>query len=175
MRLSQCHNFHDFRRLARRRLPGPIFNYIDGGADDETSQRRNSKSFDDCDLVPNVLRGVREIDLSVTVMGQKLATPFYCSPTALQRLFHHQGERAVAAAAAKYGTMFGVSSLGTVSLEDLRKTHDTPQVYQFYFHRDRGLNRAMMQRAKEARVEVMMLTVDSITGGNREREEYVKR
>ncbi len=170
MRLNQCHNFHDFRRLARQRLPGPIFNYIDGGADDETSQRRNSKSFEDCDLVPNVLRGVREIDLSVTVMGQKLATPFYCSPTALQRLFHYQGERAVAAASAKLGTLFGVSSLGTVSLEELRKTHDTPQVYQFYFHRDRGLNRAMMQRAREAGVEVMMLTVDSITGGNRERD-----
>ena len=170
MRLSQCHNFHDFRRLARRRLPGPIFDYIDGGADDESSLRRNSRSFEDCDLVPNVLRGVKEIDLSVTVMGQKLATPFYCSPTALQRLFHHQGERAVAAAAAKLGTMFGVSSLGTVSLEELRKAYDTPQVYQFYFHRDRGLNRAMMQRAREAGVEVMMLTVDSITGGNRERD-----
>ena len=108
--------------------------------------------------------------MSVTVMGQKLAMPIYCSPTALQRLFHHTGERAVAAAAAKFGTMFGVSSLGTVSLEELRKAHDTPQVYQFYFHRDRGLNRAMMQRAKEAGVEVMMLTVDSITGGNRERD-----
>ena len=120
--------------------------------------------------MPNVLRGVETIDMSVTVMGQKLAMPVYCSPTALQRLFHHQGERAVAAAAAKYGTMFGVSSLGTVSLEELRKAHDTPQVYQFYFHRDRGLNRAMMQRAKEAGVEVMMLTVDSITGGNRERD-----
>jgi L-lactate dehydrogenase (cytochrome) len=103
-------------------------------------------------------------------MGQKLATPFYCSPTALQRLFHHEGERAVAAAAAKFGTMFGVSSLGTVSLEELRRRHDTPQVYQFYFHKDRGLNRAMMQRAKEAGVEIMMLTVDSITGGNRERD-----
>lgn len=170
MRLSQCHNFHDFRQLARRRLPAPIFNYIDGGADDETTQRRNSLSFQDCDLVPNVLRGVREVDLSVTVMGQKLSTPFYCSPTALQRLFHHQGERAVAAAAAKLGTMFGVSSLGTVSIEELRKVHNGPQVYQFYFHRDRGLNRAMMQRAKEAGVEVMMLTVDSITGGNRERD-----
>src|SRR5258707_13016949 len=66
--------------------------------------------------------------------------------------------------------MFGVSSLGTVSLEELRKAHDTPQVYQFYYHRDRGLNRAMMQRAKEAGVEVMMLTVDSITGGSRERD-----
>jgi L-lactate dehydrogenase (cytochrome) len=170
MRLTHCHNFHDFRTLARRRLPSPIFNYIDGAADDETTYRRNTESFERCDLVPNVLRGVKEIDMSVTIMGQKLATPFYCSPTALQRLFHHEGERAVAAAAAKYGTMFGVSSLGTVSLEELRKAHKTPQVYQFYFHKDRGLNKAMMSRAKEAGVEVMMLTVDSITGGNRERD-----
>ncbi|HEU0022307.1 MAG TPA: alpha-hydroxy acid oxidase [Dehalococcoidia bacterium] len=170
MRLTNCHNFHDFRQLAMRRLPSPIFNYIDGAADDEMTHRRNSASFERCDLVPNVLRGVETVDLSVTVLGQKLAMPFYCSPTALQRLFHHQGERAVAAAAAKYGTMFGVSSLGTVSLEELRIAHSTPQAYQFYFHRDRGLNRAMLQRAKDAGVDVMMLTVDSITGGNRERD-----
>ncbi len=170
MRLTDCHNFHDFRRLAQRRLPGPIFNYIDGAADDEVTYRQNTASFDRCDLVPNVLRGVGEVDLSVTVMGQKLALPVYCSPTALQRLFHHDGERAVAAAAAKFGTMFGVSSLGTVSLEAVRTAFRTPQAYQFYFHKDRGLNRAMMQRAKDAGVEVMMLTVDSITGGNRERD-----
>lgn len=170
MRLSDCHNFSDFRRMAQRRLPGPIFDYIDGAADDEVTYRRNTESFETCDLVPNVLRGVSEIDMSVTVMGQKLAMPVYCSPTALQRLFHHQGERAVAKAAAKYGTMFGVSSLGTVSLEEARGISSGPQVYQFYFHRDRGLNRAMMQRAKEVGVEVMMLTVDSITGGNRERD-----
>jgi L-lactate dehydrogenase (cytochrome) len=170
MRLSDCHNFSDFRRMAQRRLPGPIFNYIDGAADDEVTYRRNTESFETCELVPNVLRGVSEVDMSVTVMGQKLAMPFYCSPTALQRLFHHQGERAVAKAAAKYGTMFGVSSLGTVSLEEARKISSSPQVYQFYFHRDRGLNRAMMQRAKAVGVEVMMLTVDSITGGNRERD-----
>jgi len=170
MRLSDCHNFHDFRRLARKRLPGPIFNYIDGAADDETTYRRNTEAFERCDLVPNVLRGVANVDLSVTVMGQKLALPFYCSPTALQRLFHHDGERAVAAAASKFGTMFGVSSVGTVSVEEVRKAYPTPQVYQFYFHKDRGLNRAMMQRAKEAGVDVMMLTVDSIIGGNRERD-----
>jgi len=117
-----------------------------------------------------VLRGVKDIDLSVTVMGQKLALPVYCSPTALQRLFHHDGERAVAAAAAKFGTMFGVSSVGTVSVEELRRAYSTPQVYQFYFHKDRGLNRAMMKRAKEAGVDVMMLTVDAIIGGNRERD-----
>ena len=170
MRLRNCHNFHDFRQLAKRRLPGPIFDYIDGAAEDEATHRRNTKAFESCDLVPHVLRGVEKVDLSVTVMGQKLALPVYCSPTALQRLFHHQGERAVAAAAAKYGTMFGVSSLGTVSLEELRKAYDTPQIYQFYFHKDRSLNRAMLQRANDARVDIMMLTVDTITGGNRERD-----
>jgi isopentenyl diphosphate isomerase/L-lactate dehydrogenase-like FMN-dependent dehydrogenase len=170
MRLTDCYNFHDFRELARRRLPGPIFNYIDGGADDEVTLRRNTESFERCDLVPNILRGVGEVDLSVTVMGKRLALPVYCSPTALQRLFHHEGERAVAAAASTHGTMFGVSSLGTVSLEELRKAYSTPQVYQFYFHKDRGLNRAMIERARAAGVDVMMLTVDSITGGNRERD-----
>jgi L-lactate dehydrogenase (cytochrome) len=170
MRLGDCHNFHDFRELAKRRLPRPIFDYIDGGADDEVTYRRNTSSFERCDLVPDVLRGVATVDLSVTVMGQKLAVPFYCSPTALQRLFHHQGERAVAASASKYGTMFGVSSLGTVGVEELRKAYSTPQIYQFYFHKDRGLNRAMLKRARDAGVDVMMLTVDSITGGNRERD-----
>jgi len=169
MRLKHCHNFQDFRKLARRRLPGPIYHYIDGAADDEVTYQRNTASFDECDLVPNVLMGVENVDISVTVMGQKLDMPFFCSPTALQRLYHHQGERAVAAAAEKFGTMFGVSSLGTVSIKELRK-HKNPQVYQFYFHKDRGLNRAMLENAKEAGVEVMMLTVDSITGGNRERD-----
>lgn len=170
MRLEDCHNFSDFRRLAKRRLPAPIFDYIDGAADDEVTYERNTLSFEDCDLIPNVLRGVADVDMSVTVMGQKLDMPIYCSPTALQRLFHHDGENAVAAAAEKFGTMFGVSSLGTVSLKDIRAKHKSPQVYQFYFHKDRGLNKAMMDSAKDAGVEVMMLTVDSITGGNRERD-----
>ena len=170
MRVQDCYNFNDFRRLAKRRLPGPIFDYIDGAADDETTYRRNTSAFEACDLIPNVLRGVEAVDMSVVVMGQRLAMPVYCSPTALQRLFHYQGERAVAAAAGKYGTMFGVSSLGTVSLEEARRISDGPQVYQFYFHKDRSLNSEMMARAKRAGIEVMMLTVDSITGGNRERD-----
>jgi L-lactate dehydrogenase (cytochrome) len=90
MLLRNCHNFHDFRRLAKRGLPGPIFDYIDGAADDEVTHRRNTKAFEACDLIPHVLRGVENVDLSVTVMGQHLALPFYCSPTVLQHLFHHQ-------------------------------------------------------------------------------------
>jgi L-lactate dehydrogenase (cytochrome) len=85
-------------------------------------------------------------------------------------LFHHDGERAVARAVNKFGTMFGVSSLGTVSLEEIASNFSFPQAYQFYFHKDRGLNKAMMDRAKTAGVKIMMLTVDSITGGNRERD-----
>ena len=170
MHLNQCHNFKDFRLLAKKRLPSPIYNYIDGGADDELTLTRNTEAFAECDLVPRVLRGVTNPDTSVEIMGQKLATPFYCSPTALQRLFHHEGERAVANSAEKYGTLFGVSSLGTVSLEEIAAQTNTPQVYQFYFHKDRELNKAMMARAKAAGVEIMMLTVDSITGGNRERD-----
>lgn len=170
MRLENCHNFADFRTLARRRVPRAIFDYIDGGADDEVSKRRNRDAIEACDLVPNVLRGVGEVDLSVTVMGQRLELPVYLSPTALQRVFHPEGELASGAVAAQFGTMFGVSSIGTVSLTALRALGTAPQCYQFYFHRDRGLNRAMMQAAREAGVEVMMLTVDSITGGNRERD-----
>src|SRR6202021_2043596 len=113
MRLEHCHNFQDFKTLAKRRLPSPIFNYIDGAADDETTYRQNTASFERCDLVPNVLRGVENVDMSVTVLGQKLAMPVYCSPTALQRLFHHQGERSVAAAAANLGSMLGRSLSGT--------------------------------------------------------------
>ena len=104
--------------MARRRLPGPIFHYIDGAADDEVTYRRNTEAYERCDLVPNVLAGVESIDMSTTVMGQKLDMPLFCAPTALQRLFHHDGERAVAKAAEKFGTMFGISSLGTVSVEE---------------------------------------------------------
>lgn len=170
MRLTDCHNFQDFRTLAKQRLPGPIFHYIDGAADDEITYARNTRAFDDVDLVPNVLAGVDQVDMSVEVMGQKLAMPLYCAPTALQRLFHHDGERAVGRAATKYGTMFGVSSLATVTVEEIAALAPGPKMFQFYFHKDRGLNDALLARARAANFQVMALTVDTITGGNRERD-----
>jgi L-lactate dehydrogenase (cytochrome) len=170
MNLGQCHNFSDFRALAKKKLPSPIFNYIDGAADDEVTYRRNSQSFNDVDLVPNVLAGVEKVDMSTEIMGQKLSMPFYCAPTALQRLFHHEGERAVAKAASSYGTMFGVSSLATVTVEHIAQISSGPKMFQFYFHKDRGLNDALLERAKAANFNVLALTVDTITGGNRERD-----
>ena len=168
--LKNCSNFSDLRDLAKRRLPSPIFNYIDGAAEDEITYRRNTLAFEDCDLVPNVLAGVEDIDMSVNVMGFKLDLPIFCSPTALQRLFHHEGERAVALAAEKYNTLFGVSSLGTVPLREIGELIDSPKMFQFYFHKDRALNDAMIDLAIEAKFDVLTLTVDTITGGNRERD-----
>lgn len=170
MKLSDCYNTLDFRELARRRMPGPIFHYIDGAADDEITRRRNGEAFDRCDLVPNVLAGVETIDMSTTLMGQKIDLPFFLSPTALQRLFHHDGEHAVGAAAQKYGTFFGISSLGTVSIEEIGRTVRTPKIFQLYIHKDRGLNRSMIERCREAGFEALALTVDTIVGGNRERD-----
>ena len=169
-RLSDCHNVKDLRDLARRRLPAPIFHYIDGAADDELTYKRNSAAYESVDLVPNVLGGVADVDMSVTLMGQKLDMPLFCSPTALQRLFHHEGERAVARAAEKFGTLFGVSSLGTVSLAEIDDLIASPKMFQFYFHKDRALNAAMLEMAKAANFEILTLTVDTIVGGNRERD-----
>jgi len=169
MRLADCHNIEDFRRLARQRLPWPVFDYIDGAADDELTKRRNTEAFADCDLVPDVLAGVETIDTSVTVMGRKSALPLILSPTALQRIFHWQGERAVARAAEKFGLWFGISSLATVSIEEIGALVSSPKMFQFYYHKDRGLNRSMVERCQAAKFDALALTVDTIVSGKRER------
>lgn len=169
-RLKNCHNTEDFRLLAKQRLPSPVFHYIDGAADDEITYRRNTQAFDDCDLVPNVLSGVESIDMSTTVMGHKMALPLFLSPTALQRIFHHDGERAVAAAADKYSTYFGISSLATVSIEEIGQNFSAPKMFQLYVHKDKGLTNSMIERCKAANYDALSLTVDTIVGGNRERD-----
>lgn len=169
MRLTDCHNIEDFRRLAKRRLPWPVFDYIDGAADDEVTKDRNTASFADCDLVPSVLAGVEHVDTSVTIMGHKSDLPLILSPTALQRVFHWQGERAVARAADKFGLWCGISSLATVSIEDIAALTSSPKMFQLYVHKDKGLNRSMIQRCKAAKFDAITLTVDTIVGGKRER------
>ena len=90
--VSNCRNVNDFRNLAKSKLPAPIFHYIDGAADDEVTYRRNTKAYEKCDLIPNILAGVEDVDTSVEIMGMKIDIPMFCSPTALQRLFHYDGE-----------------------------------------------------------------------------------
>lgn len=169
MRLTDCHNCEDFRRLAKARLPFPVFHYIDGAADDEVTKARNTAAFDDCDLIPRVLAGVEQVDMRTTLMGRAIAMPLFFSPTALQRLFHWQGERAVGAAAETFGTWFGISSLATVSIEEVGATVKAPKLFQLYVHKDQGLNRSMIERCKAAGFDAVALTVDTIVAGNRER------
>ena len=170
--INNCHNVKDFRNLAKKRLPSPIFHYIDGAADDEITYKRNTDAYEQCDLIPNVLSGVDKVDMSTTVMGQKLDMPLYCAPTALQRLFHHEGEIGVAKAAEKFGTMFGISSLGTASIEEISNLVKSPKLFQLYVHKDKGLNKALIDRCKESNFEAMAVTVDTAVGGNRERDLY---
>ena len=169
MRLSGCYNVEDLRQLARRRLPWPVFDYIDGAADDELTKARNTAAFGDIDLVPNVLAGVAEIDTGCTIMGRRSALPLMLSPTALQRVFHWQGERAVARAAEKFGLWFGISSLATVSIEEIAALVSTPKLFQLYVHKDKGLNAAMIERCQSAGFGALALTVDTIVSGKRER------
>jgi len=169
MRLSDCHNIDDFRLLARQRLPWPVFDYIDGAADDELTKARNTQAYARADLVPDVLAGVSEIDTSCTILGRKSALPLLLSPTALQRVFHWQGERAVVRAAEKFGLWCGISSLATVSIEEIGAMTSAPKLFQFYYHKDRGLNRSMIERCQAAKFDAIALTVDTIVSGKRER------
>lgn len=170
MRLEQCCRTADFRRLAKARLPAPIFHYIDGGADDECTMRRNTEAFEAWDLVPNVLTGVDRVDLRTKVLGQELGMPLFFSPTAMQRLFHPQGERALAAVAHEFGTMFGVSTIGTASIEELGALNDAPKLFQIYVHNDPALTSDLIARCKAAGFDALALTVDTIVAGNRERD-----
>lgn len=146
-----------------------MFHYIDGAADDEVTRRRNSAAYEDCDLVPNVLAGVETIDTSTIIMGRKIDLPLFLSPTALQRIFHWQGERAVAAVAQRFNTWFGISSLATVSIEEIGAAISSPKMFQLYVHKDKGLNKSLVERCQAAKFDAIALTVDTIVSGNRER------
>ncbi len=170
MNLKDCHNFEDFRKLAKKKLPSPIFHYIDGGSDDETTLNRNTEAFNEYDLIPNVLRGVEDVDLSTTVLGEKIDFPLFPSATAMHRLYHHEGERASAKAVEKMGTIFGTSTMGTVSIEEIGKINKGPKSFQLYIHKDRGLTDNLIERCKKAGFTSLCLTVDTVVAGNRERD-----
>ena len=170
MNLEGCHNYDDFRKLAKKKLPSPIFHYIDGGSDDEVTLNRNTDSFNNCDLIPNVLTDVSNVDLSTTVFGKKIDFPLFLSATSMNRLYHHQGERATAKAAEKMGIMFGISTMSTVSIEEIGNLTSSPKLFQLYIHKARGLTDNLIERCERANFDAMCLTVDTVVAGNRERD-----
>lgn len=169
-RLKRANNIADLRSLARRRIPRPIFDYIDGGADDEVTLERNMSAFARYELIPDVLEDVSNINMSTTLFGQPIAWPLMLAPTGLTRMFHGDAELAVARAAAKHGVLYSLSTMGTTRLEALAAAFDGPKVFQIYIFKDRGLTAEFVARCKEAGFHGLALTVDTPIAGNRERD-----
>ncbi len=170
MNIEDCHNFDDFRKLAKKKLPSPIFHYIDGGSDDEITLKRNTEAFDSCDLVPNILLGTGKPDLSTTIFGRKINIPLFLSPSAMQRLYHPDGDKASARAAEKFGTMYSMSTMANTSIEEISNISNGPKLFQLYIHKDKSITDDLVERCKTANFDGLCLTVDTIVAGNRERD-----
>ncbi len=147
-----------------------MFHYIDGGADDEWTLNHNTQAFDQFELLPRYLRNVEHVDLSTRVLGFDLTLPVYCSPTAMNRLFHHEGELAVARAARDAGTLYSLSSIGSATIREVASVSDGPKMFQIYVFRDRTLNDELLAACHEHGFGAACLTVDVPVGGNRERD-----
>ena len=168
--LDKVFNIEDLRRIAEKKLPKPLFNYIDGGADDETNVRGNTRAFDSVRLVPEYLVDMAKIDTTTKVLGREISMPLFLAPTGMTRLFHHDGETAVSKAAAAAGTYYSLSTVGATSIEDVAAACDGPKCFQIYVMKDRSLTREFIQRCKDAKYDALTLTVDIPVAGNRERE-----
>jgi L-lactate dehydrogenase (cytochrome) len=169
-RLDRVYNVAELRRMARRRLPRPIFDYIDGGADDEVSLKRNSSAFDRYELIPDVLVDVSRLRTTTTLFGQQVRWPLMLSPTGLTAMFHPGAEPAVARAAARHGLAYSLSTMGTTRLERFAEIFAGPRIFQIYIFRDRGLTAEFVARCKAAGFHGLALTVDTTVAGNRERD-----
>ncbi len=172
MGITNCYNVMDFRRIAKRRLPAPVFHYIDGGADDEWTMRRNTDAYDDYELLPAHLSDVSSIDTRASLFGKTLDWPVMIAPTGASKLFHRDGEAAVARAAESFNMPYSLSTVGTTSIEDVAAIGEHPKVFQIYVFRDRALTRSLVERCKDSRFTALCLTVDTPVAGNRERDNY---
>ena len=170
MSINECQNLMDFRALAKKRLPSPLFHYIDGAADDEWTIRNNTDAFSKYELRPFYLKDVSDIDMTTEVLGSKLSMPLFLSPTGMNRLFHHKKELAVARSAERAGTMYSLSTIGTTSIEDISDTVSSPKMFQVYILKDRQLTKEFVERCKKAKFSAICLTVDTPLAGNRERD-----
>lgn len=168
--INRCHSIEDLRRLARRRLPDPMFHYIDGGADDEKTLGRNRSSFDEYQIEPRFLVDVANVDLRTSVLGSELEWPVFLCPTGVSRLFHGEGEFAAARGAADAGTLYSLSTLSSCDIESVARASAGPKAFQVYVLKDPGLNRDLVERARAAGYRALLLTVDVPTHGNRERD-----
>jgi L-lactate dehydrogenase (cytochrome) len=169
-RLKSAASVEDFRRIAKRRLPHGVFDYIDGGADDERSLARNVSAFADYEFQPRILRDVSRLDTSTTILGRTAELPLILAPTGFTRIAHSQGELAVARAAARAGVPWSLSTMGTRSIEEVAAVSSGDKWFQVYTWRDRGLVKELLRRAKASGYTAVWLTVDTAMLGRRERD-----
>jgi L-lactate dehydrogenase (cytochrome) len=169
-RLARAASVADLRRIAKRRLPGGVFDYIDGAAEDERTMAANQAAFAHTTFRPRVLRGIEKVDTNARLLGADLAYPLVLAPTGFTRIADPDGELAVARAAARAGLPYTLSTLSTRSIEEVRSVSDGRLWFQVYAWRDRGLVTEMVQRAAAARYEALVLTVDTAVLGRRERD-----
>ncbi|MBT8078211.1 MAG: alpha-hydroxy-acid oxidizing protein [Gammaproteobacteria bacterium] len=168
--LARAIGVDDIRNLARRRLPKFIFDYLDGGADDEYTRRQNSRSFNALSLIQRVLVDVDSVDTSTTILGMQTSVPFVLSSTGASRFYHSEGEMAAARAAAKANVIYGTTSSAMYSLEDVASVGDAPRFFQVYVFKDRAVTKDYVMRCRSSGYDAMFLTVDCATAGNRERD-----
>jgi L-lactate dehydrogenase (cytochrome) len=168
-RLARCHTIEDLRRVARRRLPRAVFDYVDGGAEDEVTLHRNREAFSALELVPTVLRDVDHVDPATTILGRPVPLPIVVAPTGFTRMVHHEGELAVARAAAARGLPYTLSTMSNTTIEAIAGIGGD-RWFQLYVWRDRGLARSLVERAQAAGYDALVLTVDIPVTGARERD-----
>jgi L-lactate dehydrogenase (cytochrome) len=170
--LARCFSIEDVARQARRRLPLGSRAYLDGGGEGEYTLRRNRTAFDRLEFLPDMPRDVADVDTSTTVLGQRVPLPFALSPIGGPRMFHHEGELAVARAARHAGIPYGISTLATTAIEDVAAQTDTPLWFQLYVWGDRSETKEAIARAKAAGFSALLLSIDTTVRSKREREKH---
>src|SRR6185437_15339206 len=170
--LARCYTIDDLARLARKRLPIGAADYLDGGGEDEWTMRRNREAFGEVELLPRIMRDVSDLQTAVTVLGTPIPLPLVLSPVGAPRMFHHEGELAVARAARHAGLPSGLSTLATTAVEDVAAQTGTPLWFQLYIWGDRGVIREAIARAKAAGFRALLFSLDTTVRSKREREKH---
>ena len=168
--LTRVADVGDLRTLAKKRLPGGCFDYIDGAAQDEVTAAANVSAFTKYSFRPRVLRDVSSIETSTELLGGRIPFPLMIAPTGFDRIAHSQGELAVARAAERAGIPYSLSTMGTRSIEEVAEVNHGRKWFQVYVWRDKPLLKEMLQRAADAQYEGIMITVDTAVLGRRERD-----
>ena len=168
--MAELSNLHDLREQARRRLPKVVFDFIDGGADDEVTLARNRSAFEDLTLVPRVLRGVRTVSTEIELFGRRLSMPVLLAPAGNARVAGPQGELAQIGGASDAGTIGVLGGFASISAERVARAVPESHWFQLYLFRDRGLTLEIVDRVKQLGYGALVVTIDTPLAGNRERD-----